>query len=69
MSIIYRFSTEVQRSRKELGMTQEQAAEALSISVRWFQYIESGKRMPGAVLTLQIIALFGINGEDLREKK
>ncbi len=68
-TIHHRFSKEVFHSRIKLGMTQEQAAEALSISVRWFQYIESGKRMPGAVLTLQIIALFGINGEDLREKK
>ncbi len=68
MSIIYRFSTEVQRSRKELGLTQEQAAEALSISVRWFQYIESGERIPGPILILNIIALLGIDGRRLRKK-
>lgn len=68
MSILCRFSEEIRRSRTNLGMTQEQAAEALSISVRWFQYIESGKRMPGSLLTLQMVALFGIDGKDLREK-
>lgn len=68
MSIIYRFSTEVHRSRKELGLTQEQAAEALSISVRWFQYIEAGERVPGPILILNIIALLGIDGKKLRKK-
>lgn len=68
MSILCRFSEEIRRSRTNLGMTQEQAAEALSISVRWFQHIESGKRMPSSLLTLQMIALFGIDGKDLREK-
>ena len=34
MSAYYTFSEEVRRSRIRLGITQEQAAEALSISVR-----------------------------------
>lgn len=69
MSILQRFADEIRRSRKELGMTQEEAAEALSISVRWFQYIESGKRIPSSILTLNIIALFEIHGKNLREEK
>ncbi len=69
MSILYRFSEEIQRSRIKLGMTQEQTAEALSISTRWFQYIEAGKRIPGSLLTLRIIALLEINGKDLKEKE
>lgn len=69
MSILYRFSKEVYRSRRHLGLTQEQAAEALSISVRWFQYIEAGERMPGPILILNIIALLGIDGKNLREQE
>ncbi len=66
MSVIYRFSKEVCRCRTSLGMTQEQLAEALSISVRWLQYIEAGERIPSTVLALRIIALLGINGKDLQ---
>lgn len=57
MSVFYGFAEEVRRSRKQLGLTQEQVAEALSISVRWFQYIEEGQRIPGTALASQIIAL------------
>lgn len=67
MSIFHRFSKEVYRSRKQLGLTQEQVAEALSISVRWFQYIEAGERIPGPLLILNIIALLGIDGNNLRK--
>lgn len=69
MTIHHRFSEEILRSRTKLGMTQEQAAEALSISVRWYQSIEGGKRIPSSLLILKIIALFGIDGKDLREKE
>ncbi len=69
MSILYRFSKEVHRSRRQLGLTQEQAAEALSISVRWFQYIEAGERIPGPILILNIIALLEIDGKNLKKKE
>lgn len=69
MSILHRFSTEVHRSRKHLGLTQEQAAEALSISVRWFQYIEAGERIPSPILLLNIIALLEIDGKNLQEEE
>lgn len=56
MLIFHGFAEEVRRCRKRLGLTQEQAAEALAISVRWFQYIEEGYRMPSATLAVQMIA-------------
>ncbi len=43
MSIISRFSKQIYYSPKEMDLTQEQTAEALNISVRWFQDIENGK--------------------------
>lgn len=69
MTILCKFAKEVRRTRKQLGLTQEQVAETLSISSRWLQYIESGKRRPGTVLTLNLIALLGIDGSNLQDKK
>ncbi len=69
MTILCKFAREVRRARKQLGLTQEQVAETLSISSRWLQYIEAGKRKPGTVLTLNLIALLGIDGNNLQEEK
>lgn len=67
MSIVSRFSKQIYYCRKEMGLTQEQAAEGLNISVRWFQDIENGKHLPSTELTLKIIAFFGIDGTKLRD--
>jgi len=69
MSIISRFSKQIYYSRKEMGLTQEQTAEALNISVRWFQDIENGKHLPSAELTLKIVAFLGIDGKKLRKEQ
>ncbi len=69
MSIISKFSKQIYYSRKEKDLTQEQAAEALGISTRWYQDIENGKHLPSAELTLKIIAFFGIDGKSLRENE
>ena len=66
MSIKSNFSREVYYSRKELGITQERAAEYLNISTRWYQKIENGKVLPSTELTLKIIAFYGIDGYKLR---
>ena len=69
MSIISNFSRQIYYSRKDMGLTQEQAAEALNISVRWYQNIENGKHLPGVELALKIIAFFGIDGKALRDEE
>lgn len=68
MSIISNFSREIYYARKEMGLTQEQAAEALGISVRWFQETENGKHMCSGELALKIMAFFGIDGKALRNE-
>lgn len=68
MSIVGNFSKEVYFSRKSLDLTQEKAAEMLGISLRWYQKIENGKVLPGAELTLKIVAYFGIDGNKLKDK-
>jgi len=68
MSIDLKFSSLVYHSRIKLGLTQKEAAEALSISVRWYQRIESGERFPSSKLLLRMVFLFGINIEELRDE-
>lgn len=69
MAVLHSFAEEVRRSRMRLNLTQEQAAEALSISVRWLQYIEAGKRSPGSALALRMIALLEMDCRNLKEKE
>ena len=69
MSIISKFSQQIYYSRKERNLTQEQMAECLGISTRWYQDIENGKHLPSAELTLKIIAFLAIDGKSLRENE
>mgnify|MGYP002548855466 CR=1 FL=1 len=68
MKITLKFANAVLQSRKELGYTQSEVAEAVSISVRWFQKIESGQRMPSAITTLRIVLFLQLDIEDFREE-
>lgn len=65
MSVKSNFSRELRRARRRRGLTQERAADALSISTRWFQEIENGRVLPSAELTLRLIAFFEIDGAEL----
>lgn len=67
MSMEMRFSNEVYRCRIDRGFTQREAAELLNISLRWFQYIEKGQRMPSSKLMLEIFVLFEISGSRLKD--
>lgn len=68
MSIKSKFSSEVFHSRDRKGLTQAQVAEAVSISVRWFQHIEKGDALPSSELMLKIIAFLEIDGKNLKEE-
>lgn len=47
--------------RFELKLTQEQAAELLNISARWYQNVESGKSKPGFDLICELAQKFNID--------
>ncbi len=47
--------------RSELKLTQEQAAELLNISARWYQNVESGKSKPGFDLVCELAQKFNID--------
>ena len=67
MDLTQSFSTAVRRARTDRGWTQEQAAEAVSISVRWYQRIERG-RIPGAVVTLRLVLLYQLSVGQFQEQ-
>lgn len=69
MSILFRFAGEIYHARRDRGITQEEAAEALNISLRWYQKIERGQSLPGTKLALRIIAFFEIEGSRLKAPK
>lgn len=47
--------------RLEKKLTQEQAAELLNISARWYQNVESGKSKPGFDLICELAQKFNID--------
>ena len=49
MKMAYKFASALLKARTELGYTQSEVAEAVSVSIRWYQKIESGRRFPGSV--------------------
>ena len=46
MSTKLNFARAIYYARKERGLTQQQVAEALSISVNWLKKLEKGRALP-----------------------
>lgn len=68
MSLKLKFSGALLKARKERNLTQSQIANYLDISLRWYQKIESGRKLPGSLLLLKLILLFNIDVEEFREE-
>ena len=62
------FGNSALEARKKPGLTQSQVAEAVSISVRWYQKIESGQRLPTFEVGMSIIIFLGIDPENFRDE-
>lgn len=67
MKLKSRFSSIILKARTELGYTQSEVAEAISVTVRWYQKVESGARFPGSVTLVRLILFLNINVEELRD--
>lgn len=68
MSISSKLSLLLYSARMAHGYTQAEVAEAVSISPRWYQRIESGTRMPGTSVLLRLILFLDIDVEEFREE-
>ena len=60
------FSKALYHARIKQQLTQKQVADAVSVSVRWYQRIESGEKLPGTLVMLRLILLLGLDVEELR---
>lgn len=68
MSLKLDFGHAVYQARSSFGWTQQEVAEAICISVRWFQKIEKGEYLPGATVMLRLIILLEIDTAQFNEK-
>ena len=68
MKLNQKFAKALYRARTELNYTQDEVAEAVSITKRWYQKLESGIKLPGAVTMLRLILFLNLNIEDFREE-
>lgn len=68
MKIITKFSSAVFKARTELGYTQKEVAEAISVTVRWYQRVEKGEKFPGSISMLRLILFLHIDVEEFREE-
>lgn len=68
MSLQSKFSLELYHARHERHYTQEQVAEAVSISLRWYQHLEKGTFLPGSVTMLRLILFLEMDIELFREE-
>jgi len=62
------FSSKVLHARIDMGYTQKQVADAVSVTTRWYQRIEKGERLPGSIVLLRLILFLNINVEEFREE-
>lgn len=67
MKMAYKFASALLKTRTELGYTQGEVAEAVSVSIRWHQKIESGRRFPGSVVLVRLVLFLHIDMEELRD--
>lgn len=68
MKFFSKFSTELYHARGEKGYTQREVAEAVSISVRWYQRVEKGERLPSSLVMLRLIIFLDLNIENFKEE-
>ena len=67
MSMEQKFPKIIYHTRTKKHMTQAEVAEKVNVSTRWYQVIESGRKLPSAKTALKIMAFLEINGKDLKE--
>lgn len=68
MKMTSKFASELFKSRTELGYTQDEVAQAVSVSVRWYQKVESGRKLPGSKTLIRLVLFLHVDLEELREE-
>lgn len=63
--IDYRLGRNIQKIRKQKGITQEQLAEKVGVSTTWIGYVELGFKKPNLKLLYKIARVLEIKVKDL----
>ena len=66
--LTHKFAHALKVKRKERGWSQSDVAEAISVSVRWYQNIESGKALPGGAVMLRLLILLDLDIYDFKDE-
>ena len=62
--------SEIMRGKRaELNITQEEAAEVMKVTPRWYQKVESGKGKPGFDLLCDLANYFDIDFSQFPDKE
>ena len=64
MSLDSALGKKLYHARKARGLTQEQVAEAVGITPRWYQKIEKGAGRPSTTVAFRLLSLLNV---DIRE--
>jgi transcriptional regulator with XRE-family HTH domain len=65
--MIYKLGSKIRILRKEAGLTQEQLAEMVNVSVNFIGYIERGERAPSIYTVEQLAQALNVDLKDLFE--
>lgn len=68
MSFPSSFSSRLYHARKDLGLTQAQVADLVSISTRWYQLLEKGTESPGHMVMLRLMILLQIDPREFTKE-
>ncbi len=67
MSFCGVLSRELYRKRKALCWTQQDVADKVGISVRWYQQLEKGSHTPSALTMMRLVLVLDISVEVFRK--
>lgn len=62
------FAQDLRRARREMGITQEKAAELRHISVNEYKNLEAGRYWPKVPLFFRITHLYGLQPQEYEEE-
>ena len=66
MHVHFKFSGKLLEARLAQGYTQREVADAVSVTVRWYQRVEKGEKFPGSLVLLRLILFLHLDVEDFR---
>ena len=68
MATSAKFARKIHHARKRLGYTQQEVAEALGISVRWYQEQEEKGTVPGYLTLKRLLAFLELDPKDFKKE-